>query len=804
MKTHAHVVVIGGGAVGMSILYHLAKAGVSDTLLIEKNELTSGSTWHAAGNIPTYANSQGGMRAGNYAWRLYKDLAQAVDAPITYRHTGAFWTAQTQERVDFYRHLVGIADTLGYDLRMLTPCEMEAMHPYYTAGTRVIGGLYDPYEGDADPSQLTQALAKGARDLGAAIARFTTVRAITRRPSGDWLVASDRGDVVCQVVVNAAGYYGRRVGQMVGQSLPIVTLEHQYLVTEALAELEADPANFPLVRDPDSMFYLRRERNGLLMGSYGHAGRAAWLDGMPDCFANQLFPDSVDDMMEVLEAALEHIPLLRQAGVRRFVNGPIPYSPDGAPLCGPAYGMPNVFHACGFPVGITHSAAAGKAIAEWISEGETEWDMAAWDPRRFGDWAGFDYAVDRACDLYEHQYAIPYPHRIWTSGRPVCQTPLAERLKTKGAVFGQVAGWERAFWFETDTVRNNGDLRFRDEAWREAARGECLGVRDRVGIMDHGGFTRFEVEGPGAGDYLNHVFCGELPAVGRVKLGYMLTPRARIWSEATIARLDEDRYLLYGPTLAAQRDHDWLRRFLPQTGVRLRLGSVFDAALMVMGPKSRDLLQPLTGDDLSRDAAPFMSVREITVAGAPARALRVSYVGELGWELHLRPADLTAVYDAIAERGADAGLVDFGSYALNAMRLEKGYRAWGADFGTEHTMFEAGLDRFVSRRKRHFVGRDAFLAQSAGPQEYHFAGFLLEDDGPDPLPSDPIYVNGQLAGHVSSAGMGFRIGSRVALGYLKRPAVPGHRVDIKIFGKPVPAIVARTPFYDPDNARLKD
>nr|WP_127600519.1 FAD-dependent oxidoreductase [Nitratireductor alexandrii] len=411
MKTHAHVVVIGGGAVGMSILYHLAKAGVSDTLLIEKNELTSGSTWHAAGNIPTYANSQGGMRAGNYAWRLYKDLAQAVDAPITYRHTGAFWTAQTQERVDFYRHLVGIADTLGYDLRMLTPCEMEAMHPYYTAGTRVIGGLYDPYEGDADPSQLTQALAKGARDLGAAIARFTTVRAITRRPSGDWLVASDRGDVVCQVVVNAAGYYGRRVGQMVGQSLPIVTLEHQYLVTEALAELEADPANFPLVRDPDSMFYLRRERNGLLMGSYGHAGRAAWLDGMPDCFANQLFPDSVDDMMEVLEAALEHIPLLRQAGVRRFVNGPIPYSPDGAPLCGPAYGLPNVFHACGFPVGITHSAAAGKAIAEWISEGETEWDMAAWDPRRFGDWAGFDYAVDRACDLYEHQYAIPYPHR---------------------------------------------------------------------------------------------------------------------------------------------------------------------------------------------------------------------------------------------------------------------------------------------------------------------------------------------------------------------------------------------------------
>ncbi|MCW3781781.1 GcvT family protein [Defluviimonas salinarum] len=803
MRTQAKVVVIGGGAVGVSTLYHLARAGVTDTLLIEKSELTSGSTWHAAGNIPTYGTSWGGMRAGNYAWRLYKDLAGVVDYPITYRHTGAFWPAHTRDRMDFFHHLVGISRGLGYDMAMISPAEMEAMHPWYRAGSSVIGGILDPYEGDVDPSQLTQALAKGARDLGAEIVRFTKVTGISRRPSGEWQVSTDKGEVLCDVVVNASGYYGRQVGEMVGQRLPVVTLEHQYLVTEALPELEANPANFPLVRDPDIMFYLRRERNGLLLGSYGHAGRPAWLDGMPDDFANQLYPDSVDDIAEVLEAALEHIPILGEAGVSRFVNGPIPYSPDGAPLCGPAFGLPNFYHACCFPVGITHSAAAGKTLTEWITEGEPEWDMSAWDPRRFGDWATFDYTVARACELYEHQYAIPYPHRIWKSARPVNRTPLYDRLKAKGAVFGQIAGWERAFWFETETVKDDGCLSFRHEAWHDAVKAECEGVRDHIGVMDHGGFTRYEVEGPGATDFLDRVFCGAMPAVGRVKLSYMLTPKGKVWSEATIARLEEYRYLLCGPTLADQRDHDWMARFLPESGVTLRRGSDFDAALMVMGPKSRDTLQPLTDADLSKEAAPWMSVREITLAGAPMIALRVSYVGELGWELHMRSADLVTVYEAIMREGADKGMVEFGSYALNAMRIEKGYHGWGADFGIEYTPFDAGLERFVSRRKTDFVGRDAFLASADRPRDYHFTAFELDGQGPDALSSDPILKEGRVVGYVSSAGTGFRIGKRIALGYLTIPADPGDRLEIEVLGEPVQATVRALPFYDPENARLK-
>ncbi|MCL4676249.1 MAG: FAD-dependent oxidoreductase, partial [Pararhodobacter sp.] len=626
-------------------------------------------------------------------------------------------------------------------------------------GDSIRGGIYDPYEGDVDPSQLTQALAKGARDLGAQISRFTTVTGITRTASGEWQVATDKGDVRAEIVINAAGYFGRRVGEMVGQTLPIVTLEHQYLVTESIPELAANPGNFPLVRDPDIMFYLRRERNGLLLGSYGHAGRPAWLDGMPDCFANQLYPDSVDDIAEVLDAALAHVPILGEAGVARFVNGPIPYSPDGAPLCGPAFGLPDFYHACAFPVGITHSAAAAKTLTEWITEGETEWDMSMWDPRRFGEnWATFDYTVARASELYEHQYSIPYPHRMWKSARPVQTTPLYDKLKARGAVFGQIAGWERAFWFETDAAPNDGKLSFRHECWEPAVAAECRAVRDHVGIMDHGGFTRYEVEGPGATAFLDRVFCGTMPAIGRVKLSYMLTPRGKIWSEATIARLGENRYLLCGPTLADQRDHDWMRRYLPETGVTLRRGSDLDAALMVMGPKSRALLQPLTDADLSAGAAPWMSVREITLAGVPMIALRVSYVGELGWELHMRSSDLVAVYDAITAAGAGQGLVDFGSYALNAMRLEKGYHGWGADFGIEYTAFDAGLDRFVSRKKADFIGRDAFLAQAGQPKAYHFTGFVLEGDGPDAMSSNPICRDGKPLGYVSSGGTGFRLG----------------------------------------------
>jgi dimethylglycine dehydrogenase len=806
MRTHARVVVIGGGVVGASCLHHLTQAGVADCLLIEKDELTSGSTWHAAGNIPTYATSWLGMRAGNYAWRLYKDLGEALDAPITYRHTGAFWPAHGRDRMDLYRHLVGISKSAGFDLAILSPDEMEALHPYYRAGESVIGAIHDPYEGDIDPSQLTQALAKGARAGGAEVARFTKVTGLARTKAGEWRVETDKGAVTCEAVVNAAGFYGAQVAALVGQRIPVTTLEHQYLVTEAIPALEADKALFPLVRDPDIRFYLRRERASFLFGSYGHPGRPAFTDGIPENFAHQLFADSVDDIAEVLEGALAHVPLLGEAGAQRFVNGPIAYSPDAQPLCGPAFGLPDFYHACGIQVGITQSAAAGKAIAEWVTEGETEWDMAAWDPRRFGDWATPAYRTERAVELYDLQYAIPFPHRILTAGRPVQRTPLYDTLKAKGAVIGQIGGWERALWFDRDGTNEPAQLSFRGrEPWRGPVRLECQAVRDTVGVMDHGGFTKYEVEGPGATAFLERVFCGTMPKQGRVKLSYMLTPKGMIWSEATLAHLGEDRYLLCGPTLADRRDLDWLKRHLPDDGsVSLGFGSPRDAALMVMGPASRDLLSRLTDADLSAAAAPWMSAAEISVASQPVTALRLSYVGELGWELHLASSGLAALYDAICDAGADLGLMDFGSYALNAMRLEKGYHGWGADFGTEYTLFDAGLEAFVKFDKPDFIGRDAVLRQRDFQAIWRFAGFLVQGGDADPLPSDPIFQGDTLVGYVTSGGTGFRLGQRLALGYLERAkADPAESFEIEILGERRLALLTPTPFYDPENGKLR-
>ncbi len=816
MRTHARVVVIGGGAVGTSILYHLAEAGITDTVLLEKDELTSGSTWHAAGNIPTYANNWLGMRAGNYAWQLYKDLGDKVGAPITYRHTGAFWPAHTQDRMDLFRHLTGVSKSAGFELAMITPAEMEELHPYYRAlsdqSGGVIGGIFDPYEGDVDPSQLTQALAKGARDKGAEIVRFAEVIGIERSASGAWSVRTSNDTVQCETIINAAGFYGAKVGQMAGADTPVTTLQHQYLVTEPLEQLESNQELFPLIRDPEIRFYLRRERSSLLLGSYAHAGRVAWTDGPPNDFSHQLFPDALDDLAGVLEETLAHVPLLAEAGVQRCVNGPIAYAPDAQPLVGPAAGVPNFYHATGVQIGITHSAAIGKAMAEWLSEGETEWDLAAWDPRRFGEWAAQDYAGARASEHYGLQYAIPYPHRIMQAGRPVNRTPLHKVLGRKGAIFGQIGGWERAFWFDKPKSIPQtpddpyGHLSFRDdEPWRKAVRIECETVRDHVGIMDHGGFTKFEVEGPGAEEFLNRIFCGAMPAPGRARLSYMLTPKGRVWSEATIAHLAPDRFLLCGPTLAVDRDFDWLAARLPDDHtVTLRKGCEFDAALMLMGPRSRQLLSALTDTDISASAQPWMSVSEFNVGGVPVIGMRISYVGELGWELHARSEDLENLHAAIRKIGDPMGLSDFGSYALNVMRIEKGYHGWGSDFGTEYTPFDAGLERFIAFNKPDFVGRDAVLALKDKEPEWMFCGFEIDSPDADALPSDPILNGDDVVGYVTSATFGYRTGKRLALGYLATgPLSQAQEFDIEILGVRRKARRHDPRVYDPENNRLK-
>ena len=805
MRDTAQVVVIGGGAVGAAVLWHLAEAGITETLLVEKSELTAGSTWHAAGNIPTYANSWLGMRAGNYAWKLYKELALDPAAPITYRHTGAVWPAHSGERMDLFHHLSGVARAAGFELPVIEPREIEAMHPFWRSDDTVLGGIHDPYEGDIDPSQLTQALAHHARQKGAEVARHTKVIGISQRSDGAWTVDTDKGRVTTEVIVNAAGSSGGQIARLAGLNLPVVTLSHQYMVTDALDQLAADTSIFPLIRDPELRFYLRRERDAFLLGSYAHEGRPVWQEGVPPDFDHQLFPDDIEDMLPVFEAAMTHVPILEAAGAKRFVNGPIPYAPDALPLVGPAAGVRNFYHATGVQIGITHSAAIGKAITEWLTEGETEWDLAAWDPRRFGDWADRLYGEARAAEHYGLQYAIPYPHRLMTSGRPVQSTPLYHRLRAAGAVMGQIGGWERAMWFEREGHRDTGHLSFHEEPWHGAVRAECGTVRDAVGIMDHGGFTKYLVKGPGADAFLSRVFCGRLPAVGRVRLSYMLTPKGRIWSEATIARLSDTEFLLCGPTLAVERDFDWLSAQLPPSGVTLSKGYDRDAALLLMGPRSREVLAALTASDISATAAPWMSVAEIDVAGCAATALRVSYVGELGWELHVASRDLARLYDALWRAGDPMGICNFGSYALNAMRIEKGYHGWGADFGTEYTLFDAGLGRFANLNKGAFIGREAVVSQHAADAEWEFVGLEILDPGPEPLGSDPIEMDRELVGYITSASMGYRTGKLLALGYVLKDRLDmGAACVVRAFATARAAVRHNPHVYDPENARLRD
>ena len=471
------IVVIGGGAVGASIQWHLAAAGRADSVLIEKHELTAGSTWHAAGNVPTFSNSWLGQRAGNYAWETYSKLADDPDDPITYRHTRAFWPGHTPERIDHFHHLVAIATGLGFDLEIVSPAEMEAMHPYWSDDGTVIAGLLDPYEGDIDPSGLTQSLARRSRSMGAEVRRHSRVVDIDRLEGTDarWRVhVESNGEIYaidCDIVVNAAGFYGAEISAMAGVGAPLAVLEHQYLVTGAVPELVENTEIFPLVRDPEIMFYLRRENDRLLFGNYGHEGRTVWENGAPDIFDASLFAPDDEGIAEIAELAMAHVPLLGEVGIAEFVNGPITYTPDMNPLIGPAAGVEGFYQAVGVQIGITHAAAAGKVLTEMITGGDTEWDVWPWDPRRFGNWAlagsgRNSYTNTRVREMYEHQYGAPFPHRMWTSARPVQQTALYDTLAAKGARFGQIAGWERAFWFGSDEYSHD-TLSYRDEHWHD-------------------------------------------------------------------------------------------------------------------------------------------------------------------------------------------------------------------------------------------------------------------------------------------------------------------------------------------------
>ncbi len=811
LPTTARVVIVGGGAVGASSLYHLALKGWTDCVLLEKNELTSGSTWHAAGNVPTFSASWSVMNMQRYSTELYRDLGERVDYPMNYHVTGSLRLAHSRNRMMEFERVVGMGRYQGMDVSMVSVGDLKDRYPFLETHD-LAGGLYDPYDGDIDPAQLTQALAKGARDLGAKIVRFCPATGV-RRDGGEWVVETPQGDIRCETVVNAAGYRAQEVGAMFGRFVPMVSMSHQYMLTDPIPELEAWSAGegrkLPLLRDVDSSYYLRQEKFGLNLGPYERNCRAHWTtpdDPMPEDFSFQLYPDDLDRLEWYIEDAMARVPILGSAGVNKVINGPIPYTPDGNPLIGPMPGVPDAYEACVFTFGIAQAGGAGKVLAEWVVDGGTEWDMWSCDPRRFTAYADQDHTNKKGMEVYGHEYAIHFPHHEWPAGRDKRLSPIHDRLKALGARFGVYGGWERANWFAQpgDDVSEDATQTWeRDGPWFPRIREECEAVRDAAGILNLCGFSRYLVTGADAVAWLDGLIAGRMPSVGRIGLGYFPDERGRIVTEMSLVRQAEDRVLLITAAAAEWHDLEWLRKHLPDgSDVSIENRTEEYDCQILTGPKTRDILSGLCDADLS---LPWLSRQMTEIAGRPVLLLRVSYAGELGWEVHTKTGDSGPVFDAVMEAGRPYGLKPFGMYALNSLRLEKGYRAWKGDLSTDYTVLEGGLDRFVRWSKESFVGKTAMeIERQAGPAK-RFVTLIVDAGACDAPYMSTLWHGDEKVGETTSGGWGHRIGKSIALGMARADlAVEGTELDVEIFGERRRAAVqADRPLYDPDNERMR-
>lgn len=807
--TTARVVIIGGGAVGVSSLYHLAKAGWTDCVLLEKNELTAGSTWHAAGNVPTFSSSWSLMNMQRYSASLYRGLGAEVDYPMNYHVTGSVRLGHTKERLQEFQRVVGMGRYQGMDLNILTPDEVKNVYPFLKTHD-LSGALHDPYDGDIDPAQLTQALAKGARAMGARIERFCPATGV-RRDGDEWVISTPKGDIRCEFVVNAAGYYAREVAKMFNRDLPMMVMSHQYMLFDTIPEIEdysrTTGHKLPLLRDVDSSYYLRQEKNGFNLGPYEGNCRAHWTtpdDPFPQDFSFQLFPDDLERLEWHIADAMARVPLLEKAALTKVINGPIPYTPDGNPLIGPMPGVPNAFEACVFTFGICQAGGAGKVLAEWVTQGATEWDMWSCDPRRFTGFEDPDYCVKKGMEVYGHEYAIQFPHHAWPEGRDKKLSAVHAQTSALGAVYAPYNGWERATWYARpgdDTSEKAQQTWDREGPWFEAVKAECEAVRDAAGILDLPGFSRYRISGPGTVAWLSRQITGKIPAVGRLGLAYFSDDKGRIVTEMSVARLGEDEVLLITAATAQSHDKEWLLRHL-DAGLTLSDGTDHWSCHILTGPKSREILAQVTDADLTK---PWLTFQTAQIAGAEVYLLRVSFAGELGWEVHSRVADTPKVWDAVLAAGTPMGLRPFGMFALNSLRVEKGYRAWKGDLSTDYSILQGGLERFVDWAKPDFRGKAALEAEKQRGVSKRFCTLVIEAGDQDPPYMSTIWHKGSIVGEVTSGYYGHRVGACIGLGMLKSELnVPGTAVEVEIFGTRYPAVVQEDqPLWDTRNQRIR-
>ncbi|WP_121631827.1 GcvT family protein [Tropicibacter alexandrii] len=805
MRTHAQAVVIGGGVIGCSILYHLAKLGWSEVVLLERDELTSGSTWHAAANIHGLHDSTNISRLQHYTMNLYKELEAETGQGCGVFQPGSLYLAQTEAREHQLRLQAAKAKLYGMNFHEIGVDEAERLHPLVDfTGIRCI--MYEPDGGNVDPSGVTAAYAAGARARGAEIHRFTPVTATEQQPDGTWIVRTPKGDIATPWVINAAGLWGREVAKLAGIELPLQPTEHQYFVTETIAEIAAMDRRLPSVADRDGEYYLRQEGQGLLVGAYEKDVRLWAENGTPLDFAHELFADDLDRIEDNMMRAIDRVPLIGTAGIKRVINGPMIWSPDSNVLLGPVPELTGYFVAGGIIPGFSQSGGMGLMAAQWIVEGEMQYDMFPWDVARFGSWASVDFTKARVKDQYAHRFKIHFPGEERAAGRPARVRPVYEVQKAMGAVFGLNYGWEHPAYFDADTPDSAG---FTRQPWFDVVGREARMLRDNAGIIDISNFAKYRVTGAGAEDWLNALFANRMPRkVGRSCLTPLIGKRGGIAGDFTVTRVAEDEFWVIGSGMA-ERYH--LRFFkdvpLPE-GTTVTSMTEAMCGFNVAGPRSREMLQRLTNTSLATPDFPFMASQWIELAGVRCLALRVSFTGDLGWELHCATEDQPRLYEALLEAGktVDAGPV--GSRALMCLRIEKGYGSWSREYSPEYWPQEVGLER-LCKLDKEFLNKDALLKVIDKPAREQLVILALDEDavtasGADATGGEPIFVDGKGIGRVSSGGYGYGVGQSLALGYVKAgTAQPGDRVEVMVLGRPHGAVILKEPPFDSEGARLR-
>lgn len=807
MQTHAQVVVIGGGVVGCSVLFHLAKFGCKDAVLLERDELTSGSTWHAAGGMHTINGDPNVAKLQKYTIELYREIEELSEQPTGLHLTGGVMLAATEARFDWLKSLVAKGRYLGIESRIITPERAHELMPLLDPAC-FVGALETVVDGHLDPSGTTHAYAKAARKLGATIERHTKVEELVQCADRSWRVITNKGEIRAEHVVNAGGLWAREVGHMVGREHPVLAMEHMYLITEDMPEVAAINAatgrEVIHAIDFDGELYLRQERGGMLMGTYERAGKPWSENSTPWTFGHELLTPDIDRILPSLEVGFRHFPAFQTAGIRKIVNGPFTFAPDGNPLVGPVRGLPGYWCACGVMAGFSQGGGVGLALAQWILNGDPGFDVWAMDVARFGDWASKAYTNAKVRENYSRRFSIRFPNEELAAGRPLRTSPIYDRLKAAGAQFGAAAGLEVPLWFAPEGVTDSF-------SWHRSTDFETVGaevraVRNGVGLMETTSFAKYSITGSAAAQWLDRMLTCRLPAPGRMVLAPMLKEDGRLIGDFSLANLGAQGYLLIGSGVAEEYHLRWFQQHLPGDGsVAFTSLAGGMTGLAIAGPRARDLLARVTRADVSNAALRFMDIRQLPIGLASALVGRVSYTGDLGYELWCEAGVQLHVYETLLEAGRDLGLRLFGSRALNSLRLEKSYGSWAREYRPIYGPLEAGLERFVALDKpAEFIGKAAARRERDAGGLRRLRTFIVDTARTDVIGDEPIWFGEQVRGWVTSGGYAHGSGLSVAMGYVERDIADSEGPwSIEILGQRFPARLQRVPLFDAEGRRQR-